>query len=373
MKINRVLRYVNIYGLSRTFAKVMGRLRINFPLWLFLKFPLYNFNGLRVGIVGAGHHAYSSIAFYLCAFTNSSIAFVSDINNEASSSLSKAYRGRNVGNNFLDALSHNTSVDLIYVASNHATHVDYAIEAMLRGIDVFIEKPIVVNQPQWKRFKEVSKYFKGKIYVGYNRPFARATRILNKVAAKEEGPFTLSFFVTAHFIDADHWYRQSDEGTRVVSNMSHWLDMTVHTLFWKNELPKYIDISISYSNEMQPSDNVNLSIVSSMGDLINIVFTSRSEPYEGVNESINFNIGKVICKVDDFRTMTIWSEDKIFKKRFSPKDNGHQACVLQPFSKDYVRSWSEVYLSTALMLHVEKMVKSLEKNSRFFLYTESEK
>lgn len=369
MKIRRIIRYTNIYGVSRTFAKVMGRIRPLVPLWLFLKFPWYKFDGLRVGIFGAGQHAYSSIAFYLCAFTKSSISFVFDINRHAAFTLAKAYRSKDVGTEIFEELNNGLGIDLVYVASNHATHVDYAVNAMSSGIDVFIEKPIVVDASQWQKFLTAANLFSGNIYVGYNRPFAKATRVLSQLAKKESGPFTLSFFVTAHFIDAQHWYRKASEGSRVVANMSHWLDMSIHTLFWKNEIPEYIDISISYSNAEEPSDNVSLSIVSSAGDLINIVFTSRSEPYEGVYESVNFNRGDLISKIDDFRSMTIWSGDKKINKNFRPKDNGHKACILQPFDNSHARNLREVFLSTELMLHVEKMVTLLERNSRFFLST----
>ena len=42
-------------------------------------------------------------------------------------------------------------IDLIYIASNHYTHAEYAIEALNKGKSVHIEKPHVVNESQLDR------------------------------------------------------------------------------------------------------------------------------------------------------------------------------------------------------------------------------
>ena len=66
----KVLRFVRIYGVFRTLSKVVGRLRPRLKFWVILKFPFYSSNGKKVGLVGCGHHAFSSIAYYLTTSTN---------------------------------------------------------------------------------------------------------------------------------------------------------------------------------------------------------------------------------------------------------------------------------------------------------------
>ena len=96
-KIKKVFRYIKIYGVFRTLAKVIGRLRPRFKLWLILGLPWYSNNGKRVGIVGCGHHAFSSIAYYLTNSTNSKIVFALDLNEDASSSLAFSFNSINMG------------------------------------------------------------------------------------------------------------------------------------------------------------------------------------------------------------------------------------------------------------------------------------
>ena len=94
--------------------------------------------------------------------------------------------------------------------------------------------------------------------------------------------------------------------------------------------------------------------------MISIVFSTRNEPYEGVNETINFQQDNINAKIDDFRKVKIWKKDKIIKKSYFPKNNGHKTAVLQPFSGIEPRRWDEIKLSTELMLFIEKMVQNLE-------------
>ena len=128
-----------------------------------------------------------------------------------------------------------------------------------------------------------------------------------------------------------------------------------------------MNVAISYSDLSTPSDNIVISIVSSKHDLINITFTSRSEPFEGVNETINFQQGAVIVKIDDFRSTKIWKDDFYKKYYHWPKNNGHKATVLQPFGSVSKREWNEIEWSTRLMLHIEEMVISGTTQSSFKL------
>ncbi len=98
-----------------------------------------------------------------------------------------------------------------------------------------------------------------------------------------------------------------------------------------------------------------------------MTFTSRSEPFEGVNESINFQQDELIAKIDDFRVTKIWRDNYYKKIIHWPKNNGHKTAVLQPFNSEVIRSWEEIENSTMLMLHIENMVSSQESKSRFIL------
>jgi len=362
--IRKVVRYAAIYGIFRTLTKVIGRLRPRFKLWLILKFPLYKNKGKKVGLVGCGHHAFSSIAYFLSTSTSCNILFALDVDKQASSSLAFAYNSKDVGDEFLVS-SQVELPDLVYISSNHASHTEYAVKFLEYGCDVFIEKPISIDNEQLDLLSNAVRNCSQKVYVGYNRPHSPAISIIKKYVNSSEEPFTLSCFISGHFISEDHWYRDPAEGTRIVSNLGHWIDLSVHIMFWRKRVPEYLEILISYSNSKMPSDNIAVSIASSNHDLITFTFTSRCEPFEGVNETINFQQGDLIAKIDDFRTTKIWKSEFYKKHNHWPKNNGHKEAVLQPFGSVEKRVWNEVESSTRLMLHIEGMVLSNVIKSRF--------
>jgi len=363
LKFKKVYRYISIYGISRTLVKIVGRMRLRIPFWIFLSFPNYLKNGKTVGFIGCGQQTYSSLAYYLTTSTNFKIIWAYDIDQNAVKSMNIAYGIKNL--NVKGDLKNNKLPDIVYIVSNHSTHTEYAIEFINKGCDVYIEKPISINKDQFNLLSNAISSSDSNIYVGYNRPFSKAIRLLKSYITDFDKPFTLNCFIIGHLIPDDHWYRDPKEGSRIVSNLGHWIDLFVHIYYWSSRFPDYLDINICYSNENQVSENISVNIVSPYDDLISLVFSTRNEPFEGVNETINFQSGGVTAKINDFRQIEIWNQDKYVSKTYFPKDNGHKRAAIQPKFKNDKRDWIELSTSTRVMLFIEEMVNNKSKNNRF--------
>jgi len=361
--IKKVFRFISIYGISRTLTKVIARMRLNIPFWIFLSFPNYSKKGKTVGFIGCGQQTYSSLAYFITLFTNFKIIWAYDIDKKAVYSMNKAYGIKNQNSD--GELKDYILPDIVYVASNHASHTDYAINYINKGCDVYIEKPISINKKQFSMLSDAVNSSRSNIYVGYNRPFSKAIRLLKNKTKGINKPFTLNCFVIGHLIPDDHWYRDPKEGSRIVSNLGHWIDLFVHIYYWNDNFPEHLDINVCYSNENQPSDNISVNIVSPQNDLISLVFSTRNDPFEGVNETINFQCGEINAKINDFRKIEIWNEDKYLIKKYFPKDNGHKGCAIQPKFENEKRDWKELETSTRVMLFIEEMVNSKINNKRF--------
>jgi predicted dehydrogenase len=259
-----------------------------------------------------------------------------------------------------------TTLRTVYIASNHASHVPYALQALARGIDVYIEKPVAVSREQLRRLVDACAASGARIHAGYNRPFAGATRALRALMPIDAGAgLTLQCFVSGHRLGADHWYRRPDEGTRVCGNLGHWLDLLIHVLAWRG-LPDRLDISLTCADDSEPDDNLSVAVRSDRADLFVVTLGSRCEPYEGIRETIDVQHGETIACIDDFRTLTVRQGARLVKRHFWPKDVGHRLAVLQPWGEAQ-RPWSEVLLSTLLMLQVADMVRDGRRQSVFSL------
>lgn len=350
--IKKTLRFASIYGISRTITKVAGRKR---KLHLFK--PRFIHKNQFIGIVGCGQFQFSTIAYYLTRGATSKLLFCYDVNHFNSKTLGTFYSIPKIITES-DSIYNIGNTRLVYIASNHSSHTPYAIEFLKRNVDVYCEKPIAVNFEQYDKLVEAVSKSKGNFYAGYNRPYSPAIiKLKNLIKNKsKQGIFTLNFFVSAHQIPPDHWYRNPEEGTRICGNVGHWIDLMVHIYNWRNNIPLNYEVYVAYSNVNEPDDDISITIISEKKDLTTITITSRSEPFEGINETLNFQYSSVIAKIDDFRTMKIWDGSKYFHKKYWPKDVGHKRSVLQPFKNDN-RVLKEVLISTEIMLNIAEMVK----------------
>lgn len=354
--LRKAIRFLRIYGPMRTLYKVIGRTRIALPL-VWRRHPAPD-----IAMVGCGQFAFATIGYFISRRFGARFRWCFDIQQASAKSFRKAFRVSEIAQCSSDWLT-DRDTRIVYIASNHYSHTDYACAALSGGKDVYLEKPIAVTWAQLVQLDRAVRLGPGTIYSGYNRPFSRAIRSLKeKMPISPDAGFSICCFVSGHLIAADNWYRHPLEGTRICGNAGHWIDLFLHILNWR-DLPAIYRISLISADPNEADDNFSLSIATDKGDIFSLMLTARSEPFEGVNETLNLQHGSTICKIDDFRTMSLWRGHKLQKERFWPKDVGHRTAILQPFDQTGARDWGEVVQSTILMLHIRDMILKGEKDS----------
>lgn len=360
-RLAKVWRFAGLYGWARTANKVIGRAR-----WITLPRLGQNRGVADTSFIGCGQFAFNSLAFFLRKRQGTIFLDAYDFDPQQAETLARFYRFRNVAPT-LDALLANPLLKRVYVASNHSSHTPYAVAALARHVDVYVEKPIAVTRTQLTELLVTQRQSSARLYAGYNRPYAPAIRLLKSYVAEQStaGAFSINCVVNGHQIPLDHWYRQPEEGSRICGNLGHWIDLMMHILAWRG-LPDWFDICVMRASPAEPDDNLTVTFTTNRHDLISLMLTARSEPFEGVSEHINLQYNDLIAHIDDFRRMTLWQGKFRKRWRFSPKNVGHERAALQPFRTDN-RDWREVELSTLLMLHVSEQVNTGLLTSRFII------
>lgn len=346
--LRKVIRYCVLYGLSRTIIKVAGRTRNN-KLNIF--FPRKQAQK-NVSLIGCGQFGFSTISYFL--YKNVGNCFLQCFDVDKGNSISAArFWGYEPVKDWQELIE-NPNCKYVYIASDHYSHASYATAALKAGKIVYCEKPIVVNDEQLKILEEAIGKYSGEIYFGYNRPFSKAVADLKLYINNIMQPMTLNCFISGHKLSADHWYNDPKEGTRICGNLGHWIDLSMYLFEIRGYVPNEFDINITYADKREKDDNITVSYKTDFGDLVTLVLTSRTEPFEGINETINLQCGNVISKIDDFQTQTIWIDEKKKKIKYRPKDVGHKKSINQPF-ESWKRERDTVLKSTKLMLKVKGM------------------
>lgn len=368
--IAKVIRYIRVLGIHRTIVKVLGRLRLKNKLIFKLLFP-FKKNNPQIAIIGCGQFSFSTIAYFLSANTDYSIKYCYDISKENADSFATFYNCKSVDD--IDEILNDEQIKFIYIASDHFSHSYYAIESLKSQKKVHLEKPIAVTEEQFLNLLRMLKNTSGTLVAGYNRPFSQAINIIDNNISNTNLPLSSTMTIFGHKISENHWYRQEHQGTRICGNVGHWLDLAIHLMSIRGRIPNKMDIKISWADMINSmDDDISISLSTDCNDIINITLTSRSEPFEGINEEILLQCGDLIAKIDDFRSMQFWKSSNYKRIKFSPKDVGHSKSIRQ-ITNGFKRDWNEVVVSTILMLKITNMVQNKISSRTIFLGEELEK
>jgi hypothetical protein len=141
----------------------------------------------------------------------------------------------------------------------------------------------------------------------------------------------INWFVAGHELEENHWYFDPKEGGRVLGNLCHWTDLTLHL----TSLRKGFPCTIVPAAARDAKSDFIVSAVFADRSSASITFSAKGHIFEGVREILNVHKGNILATLSDFQTLKI---DKIEKKlRFNLlfRDHGHKANILNSFKMSF--------------------------------------
>jgi predicted dehydrogenase len=348
-KARKVLRYFRLYGVRRTLMKVKGQYHMK------RKYNILPANRdgsfsmqAHIGIIGCGNYSFSTIAFYLNRAKLNLIRGVMDIDVHRAASLFENYNAVYFTDNS-ERIVNDKDIDLVYIASNHASHAEYAIRCIEAGKHVHIEKPHVVSEDQLARLIAAMRMHpSSKVFLGFNRPRTKLFQTLKALLSKESGPLMINWFVAGHEIPDNHWYFDRKEGGRVLGNLCHWTDLTLQLVGLENAFPCHIIPSVP---EGSKSDFV-VSLIFADQSCASITFSAKGHTFEGVREVLNIHKGNLLGNLTDFQTLSVEVvEQKIVRRQFY-RDHGHNLNILNSLNSDHGEDPRYVIATAKLFLAI---------------------
>ncbi len=341
----KALRYLRLYGPVRTLAKIRAR-RALARDWV----PVERAPAPRqhVGIIGCGNFAFATIAHYLRTDHGNVLRAAMDSIAGNAAALARAYGAAYSTDDAARVLA-DPAIDLVFIASNHSSHADYAAEAILAGKAVHIEKPHVVSVAQLAVLCDAMAARPDvPVTLGFNRPHAPLFRRASRALAAERGPMMLSWFVAGHALAPDHWYHAPGEGGRVLGNLSHWIDAS-RALIDPAARDPVIVTPLPRSSD---SGNVGLALCFADGSQALIAFSAKAEPFDGVRERLSAHRGDTLIDLVDFQRVTVTRGAHTRRYATRWRDHGHRAAIAASMAGDglplaEVRARGELILAAA--------------------------
>jgi predicted dehydrogenase len=357
-KVQKALRYFRLYGPRRTFIKIIGvyhgKKKFDEKVWI--NKSVSDSANRMIAIVGCGNFAFSNIAYYLKKHDSRFLRGTFDSNYSHAASLCFHYKGLLIYKS-IDDLINDSKVKLVYIASNHASHAEYAIQCINAGKHVHIEKPTTVSFDQLVRLiSSIKMHPDVKCFQGFNRPKSKLFYELNKYLRKESSPMMINWFIAGHEISDDHWYFDKAEGGRILGNLCHWSDLTLELVGIDNAFPCLI------KSTAPPDSKSDFVISIEFGDrsCATITFSAKGHTFEGVREVLNIHKGNLLGTLKDFQSLDLDIIEKKIAKRLLFRDHGHKANIINSYmsSLGNTEGVSIQYLtaSTLLILKIKESV-----------------
>lgn len=357
-KIKKLARYVRLFGVPRTLEKIRGQYHLkavegfDTDRWVNPSCASPEAAGRNVAIIGCGGFAFANIAYYLRQENAHFLRAAYDVNRARAVSLCKRYGGAYAAADWTEIIA-DPQVTMVFIASNHATHADYAIACIEAGKHVHIEKPHVVTEAQLERLlAAMAANPESKVFLGFNRPRSVLFHRLQELLARESGPLMINWFIAGHEIPDGHWYFDEAEGGRVLGNLCHWTDLTLHLVSLEKSFPCTI---VPATPKGAKSDFV-VAIMFAEGSCATLTFSAKGHAFEGVREVLNVHKGNVIANLTDFQSLTADIVDRKLRVRLLHRDHGHRENLMHSLrgasqagrggeDPAYVRATAEFFLA----------------------------
>lgn len=332
-KVRKILRYSALDGVSKTLGKVRAQYHMartetfDTELWVNPTCRSPESDRRFVGLIGCGKFGYSMLSFYLHRHERRFLRGAYDISRSRSLSLCRDYQGAYAASS-PQQIIRDPKIRLVYIASNHATHAEYAIQCLEAGKCVHIEKPQVVNEEQLDRLLSAQARNPGAmVFLGFNRPRSpHFTRIM-KILDAQSGPVTINWFIAGHEIPKDNWYFSPSEGGRILGNLCHWTDLSLAMVGVRNAFP----IEVVPACDPLSKSEFNVGMKFADGSLAAITFSAKGHTFEGVHEILNAHRGDAIVSLTDFKVSAADIAEKKYRYTTLHRNHGHRENILNSY------------------------------------------
>jgi predicted dehydrogenase/threonine dehydrogenase-like Zn-dependent dehydrogenase len=280
--------------------------------------------GRAIGVIGAGGFTQARILPALRA-AGANIKTIVSSNGTSGSIAARNFAIRQSSTD-PNAVLQDPDIGAVVIATPHNSHAALVMAAMKAGRDVFVEKPLCLNEEELDEIGALRAEIVSErgaapgIMVGFNRRFAPLAVQMRKLAQTRRGPAFGVFTCNAGAIPAEHWAQDPKVGGgRIVGEACHFIDFLG---FMTGS--RIVDVR---AVKQQPGgrdleDNVAISLGfadGSVGQVNYFACGSKSYPKERCEFSFD---GKTLV-LDNFRNLV--AHGLAGSKKSWKQDKGHDA------------------------------------------------
>ncbi len=214
----------------------------------------------------------------------------------------------------------NPDINTVIISTPHNTHAQFVLEALKKGKNIFVEKPLALTIEELEEIKEV--YFQNKkplqLMVGFNRRFSPHVKKIKSLLKDYNTPKSFIYTVNAGKIDSDHWTQdKSIGGGRLVGECCHFVDL----LRYLSASPI---IEAKVSNAIGTSkDTFSIQLDFEDGSIGTVHYFANGDK-SFPKERLEVFCGGKILSLSNFKTLQGFGFKDFKKKSRLNQDKGHE-------------------------------------------------
>lgn len=178
----------------------------------------------KIGIIGAGNYT-SSMVIPCLMKAKAKIKYIASASGLNAKILAKKVRAEYATSDYSQILK-DADVDTVIITTRHNLHAKMSLEALQAGKNVFVEKPLCLNEDELVEIIKTYSTVKEKptLTVGFNRRFSPFAVKLKQLAGN--GAKNIVATMNAGFIPADMWVHDLEMGGgRIIGEACHFIDL----------------------------------------------------------------------------------------------------------------------------------------------------
>jgi predicted dehydrogenase len=270
---------------------------------------------------GAGNFAKMTMAPALQRTASRLKYVVAKSNGAAATHIAGKYRFENASTEG-EVVLRDSEVNVVFIATGHASHASLAIQALKGGKHVFVEKPLALNIEQ---LRDIICAAQGcpqlQLMVGFNRRFSPHVIKARQLLAGRSEPLAMHFSCNAGIIPSNVWVHDPiSGGGRIIGEACHFLDLLAHLA----DSP-IVTVSAARMGEgvAVKDDKMTIAISFQDGSVGTVNYFGNGHKGYPKERLEIFSEGRVL-QLDNFRVLQGWGF-KSFRRLKTKLDKGHQA------------------------------------------------
>ena len=271
-----------------------------------------------IGIIGAGNFT-SAMILPCLKNTTAQLKYISSSSGLTGTTLAKKYKIKysTTDNNII---LEDKDVDLVMITTRHNSHAKLVIDSLSAGKNVFVEKPLALNEDELNQIINVYKTSVKTLTVGFNRRFAPLAIQMKKALGAADTPMNIIATMNAGFIPSKVWVHDMEiGGGRIIGEACHFIDLISYLAGSK---VKSVCMNSMGMESKENTDNASILLKYENGTnaVINY-FSNGSKSYSKERVEV-FHQDRTLI-MDNWRKLKGFGF-KNFNSASSSQDKGHQ-------------------------------------------------